>query len=102
MGYTYSFGFNLAKSDTGLTLSAQLVDTDGASVGAAITTGFVEIGGGAYMLTCEVPDGHRGGIEVYDTAGPTLKAFGAINPEEAEVASKIQFTRNELVKGRWL
>lgn len=81
--YTLDIALALGSSQTGLTLSAQLVDTTGANVGGAIGTGFVEIGQGNYLWHyAAFPDGHRGGVKF--SAGATLKAFVAINPEEAE------------------
>lgn len=81
--YTLDIGIALGGSQTGLTLSAQLVDTTGANVGSAVTSGFVEIGAGNYLWHyAAFPDGHRGGVKF--SAGATLKAFIAINPEEAE------------------
>ena len=50
MAYTLTIPIALGTSKTGLTLKAQLVDTAGADVGSAITTGFVEIGG-SYPFT---------------------------------------------------
>ncbi len=57
------------------------MDTAGANVGSAITTGWVELGDGHYMLTCEIPTAHQGAIIVYDQATPTfILEAGAINP----------------------
>ncbi len=84
MAYTLDISLALGTSQTGLTLSAQLVDTAGANVGSAVTTGFTEIGLGNYLWHyTQWPDGHRGGVK-FSTTGGTLKAFVAINPEEAE------------------
>lgn len=84
MAYTLDINIALGSSQTGLTLSAQLVDTAGANVGSAITTGFTEIGVGNYLWHYTgFPDAHRGGVK-FSTTGGTLKAFVAINPEEAE------------------
>jgi hypothetical protein len=86
MAYTLDFSINLGASQTGLTLKAQLVNTSGADVGSEISAGFTEIGFGQYLahLTA-IPDGHRGGVKFYTGTLPTgLKAFAAINPEEAE------------------
>lgn len=81
--YTYTFVISLGQYDTGLTLNAQLIDTAGVAVGSAISTGWVEIGDGHYMLTAQIPEGHRGAIYVYDSAHPTIiLEAGAINPED--------------------
>jgi len=85
MTYTLDFNIALGSLQTGLTLEAQLVDTVGANVGSAITTGFTEIGLGNYLWhTTAVPDGHRGGVKFQLSPGGVLKAFAAVNPEEAE------------------
>lgn len=47
MAYTFSVAIALGSSQTGLTLTAQIVDTGGSNVGAAISTGFVEVGPGS-------------------------------------------------------
>lgn len=83
MAYTLSINLALASTDTGLSLSAQLIDTAGANVGSAVTTGFVEIGVGNYLWTyADFPDGFRGGVKF--SSGGTVKAFTAINPQDGE------------------
>lgn len=91
MAYTLDIAISLPATEIGITdWNAQLVDTAGANVGPAITTGFVEIGSGHYLWHyAAFPDGHRGGVKFYRTADPaTVKAFAAINPEEAENVDK--------------
>lgn len=83
----YSLDFNLAlgAGNTGLTLEAVIVDTTGTPVGAAITTGFAEIGGGNYLWhATAIPDGHRGGVTFQVSPAGAIKAFAAVNPEEVE------------------
>lgn len=76
-----TFVVSLGTYDTGLSLAAQFVDTDGADVGSAVTTGWVELGDGHYMVTCEIPADHQGAILVYDQADDTvILEAGAINP----------------------
>jgi hypothetical protein len=59
------------------------VDTTGANVGSAVTTGFVDFGSGYYLWHYEsFPDGHRGAIKWL--AGGVLRGVTAINPQEAE------------------
>src|SRR5882724_9076878 len=83
MAYTLDYSIDLGAVNTGLTLTAQLVNTAGASVGGLISTGFTEIGVGNYLWHyAAFPDGHRGGVIF--KSGATIKAFTAINPEEAE------------------
>lgn len=86
MAYTLDFAIVLGSTKTGLTLNAQIVDTAGADTGAAINSGFTEIGNGNYLLhLTTIPDDHRGGIKFYEDGVPgTILAFAAINPEEAE------------------
>ncbi len=99
MSYTYTFDIHLGPICAGLTLAAQLIDTAGVSVGSEITSGFVEAGSnGDYLLTASIPDGHRGGVLVYEDGAPgVVLAVGAINPEDAEyVASILQDTGTAL------
>lgn len=88
MAYTLDTALVLGPAKTGLSdLRAQLVDTSGANVGSAVSTGFVEIGtSGNYLWHYTAfPDAHRGGVKFYSDAAPsTILAFVAINPEEAE------------------
>lgn len=85
MTYTASFSIALGSSQTGLTLEAQLKDTAGVNVGAAITAGFIEIGVGNYLFTgTAIPDGHRGGVVFQISPAGAIKAFAAVNPEELE------------------
>jgi ubiquinone biosynthesis protein UbiJ len=84
MAYTLTIPIALGTSKTGLTLKAQLVDTAGEDVGSAVTTGFVEVGGGQYLWTGSIPDGHRGGVKFLDNVTSEFYAATAINPEEAE------------------
>jgi hypothetical protein len=84
--YTLDFSINLGASQTGLTLKAILVNSSNVDVGSEMTSGFSEIGFGQYLFHCTtIPDAHRGGIKFYTGTLPTgLKAFAAINPQEAE------------------
>lgn len=83
MSYTLTFPVILSSSSTGLTLSAQLIDTAGVDVGSPITGAVVEIGAGQYLFSSSaIPDGHRGGVKFF--SGVTFKAFAAIAPEDVE------------------
>lgn len=87
MAYTLDINLALGSGKAGIAdLRAQLVDTVGANVGAAVSTGFVEIGAGNYLWHYGAfPDAHRGGVKFYSAAVPgTVLAFLAVNPEEAE------------------
>jgi len=89
MAYTLDFSINLGAAGAGLTdLRAQLVNTSGANVGSAVSTGFTEIGtaSGFYLWHyTAMPDAHRGGVKFYSNAASSVVlAFMAINPEEAE------------------
>lgn len=83
MAYILDFSISLGSSKAGLTLNAQIVNSAGANVGAAITTGFVEIGNGCYLLSASIPDDQQGGIKFYESGVPgTILAVAAINPIE--------------------
>src|SRR5690348_16306341 len=84
MSYQVTIGLSLGTSKTGLTLEAQPVSTAGASVGSALTTGFVEYGGGQYSWTGSLPDGHTGGVKFQLSGGGAFQAFAAVNPQEVE------------------
>jgi hypothetical protein len=94
VAYTLTFSLALGTSQTGLTLEAQLIDTTGVDVGAAITTGFYEAGLGNYTWTGSIPDSHRGGVKFRVAGGGTLKAVAAVNPEEAENTDSKTSTRS--------
>lgn len=85
MSYRTTVPILLPVSDTGLDLEIQLQDDDGDDVGDPITTGFWEIGGGAYGWTGDLPDDHRGVGVVREQGDPTVRAAFAINPEEIEL-----------------
>lgn len=67
----------LTPASTGLTLNAQLVDDAGADSGGVISTGFVELGGGAYFLTHDFTAGFVGGIKVFEEGSPGTVLTGA-------------------------
>jgi hypothetical protein len=81
----YSLDTALPIGQTGLTLSAQLYNSDGTTNGSAVTTGFVErpTGSGNYFWTyAAFPDAFRGGVAI--TAAGVFKMSFSINPQEAE------------------
>jgi hypothetical protein len=82
---SYSLDFALTLGTAALTLAAQVVDSAGSNVGAAVTTGFVDIGSGFYLWHASIAAAQRGGVKFYEIATPaTILGFAAINPEEAE------------------
>lgn len=84
MAYELSVNLVLGAENAGLTLSAQRIDTAGANVGAAVTTGFVDLTGGDYLWTdAAFPDGFRGAVK-FSVSGGDYMASVAINPEEVE------------------
>ena len=92
MSYTLDYSLALGPAFTSIAdLRAQLVDTTGASVGGAVSTGFTEIGNGFYLWHyAAFPNNHRGGVKFYQNSIPgTILAFTSINPEEVETASTI-------------
>ncbi len=96
MAYTLDFAVAVGPAHTGIVdFRAQLVDTGGVNVGAAVATGFTEIGSGFYLWHyASIPDGHRGGVKFYQNATPaTILAFTSINPEEAEYSDAKTSTR---------
>lgn len=99
MSYQVTIGLTLGTSQAGLTLEAQPVSTTGASVGAAITTGFVEYGGGQYSWTGSLPDGHTGGVKFQLSGGGAFKAFAPINPQEVENPDTKTSTRSTYAGG---
>lgn len=86
MSYTLSVSIALGSSKTGLTLTATILDTAGATV-STTGSGFVEIGLGNYLWTGSLPDNHRGAVKF---TGTGVVALAAINTEEAEMVSDIK------------
>src|SRR5438105_4871092 len=82
MAHTVSIPVILGSGQGGLSLTAQVIDSTGANVGAGITSGFVEVSPGYYLWTGPIPDGHRGAVKF--SAGAAFKALAEINPEEVE------------------
>lgn len=84
MAYPLSFNLALGAGNAGLTLEAVIVNTEGVAVSAPVSGGFVEIGVGNYLWTGSLPTGHRGGVIFRVSPSGSVKAFSAVNPEEAE------------------
>ncbi len=88
MSYEISYGLDMGEGVTGLSFWAQVVDTDGTTVGADQEDVAVEIGNGYYLATPVFPTGHRGGIKFFDDSD-TLVFFFAVNPEEGELIATV-------------
>jgi hypothetical protein len=99
MSYAITIGLALGTSQTGLSLEAQPVNTAGANVGSAITTGFVEYGAGQYAWSGSLPDGHTGGVKFQLAGGGAFKAFAPINPQEVENPDAKTSTRSTYAGG---
>lgn len=87
MSYSPVYVIQLNTTDTGLAsdLRGQIYASDGTTtVGSAISTGFVEFGGGWYGFGPTIPDNQRGYLKIYRFTGGTILSWGAINPEELE------------------
>ena len=81
--YTLDITISLGGSMAGTDLRAQLVDSAAAPVGAEMTA--VALGSGHYLLSANLPDGHRGAVTFYVAGVPaTILAAAAINPQEVE------------------
>lgn len=78
---TYSMVFDLNLGSAGITdARAQLINTLGANVGSAASTGFVDVGSGFYQWLGTIPAGFAGGVKFYSAAAPTvILAFKSIN-----------------------
>ena len=91
---TFSLGLGPAYAATS-DLRAQVVDTAGANVGSAISTGFVNIGSGFHLWNyASMPDDQRGGVKFYSNAATsTMLGFVSVNPQEAEYTDVKTSTR---------
>lgn len=88
----YVLTFDLYTTAGLADLRAQLINTVGTSVGAAISTGFVEVGtNGMYLFTVTIPANHSGGVKFYSNAASSnILGLKAINPVEAEHIGQIR------------
>ena len=83
MSYALTYNLALGSGKAGLTdLRAQLYDSTGTDVGAAISTGFVALGSGNYSFTAAaIPSALRGGIKFYSyAAAQVILVASAITP----------------------
>jgi hypothetical protein len=81
VSYTLTIPLALGSSQTGLTLRAKLWPAGG-SLGSAVTTGFREMGSGAYDWTGTIPNGFQGSVLFYDNGTGDFKASTSINPAD--------------------
>lgn len=86
MSYMLNFVVTF-RNQPALTLNAQLYDASGTQTGATITSGFVNLGDGAYSYLATIPDGHVGALKVYDSTTLSRCVAFAINPQEAEYSN---------------
>jgi hypothetical protein len=87
MPYTLDFAFNAGAAGY-VDLRAQLYEgVAGSNVGAAISTGFSDLGSGYYNWRgAAIPSLHRGGVKFYRLSDPTtILAVWAINAQEGEL-----------------
>ena len=82
MAQTLTIDILLGAAHAGLDLEAQIYDSGGAAYGSRVTTGFSEIGGGAYAWFYDAyPDDWRGSVAFYDQLAPAVVlAATSINP----------------------
>jgi len=71
---------SLGSSKAGLTLEAMLINPNGSNNGSAITTGFVAIGDGNYVLDTAVTQSFQGIIKIYESGQTVVLAIASINP----------------------
>ena len=98
MSYQAMFSFAFVNLP-GLPLNAKLFDSSGAQTGATITTGFSDLGDGAYQYLATIPDGHVGTLKIYDSAQPSRCIPLAVNPQEIENADVKTSTRSTFAGG---
>jgi hypothetical protein len=82
---TLTIQIQLLSHNTGLTLYAQLVDSDFEDLGPQITDGFTEDedGGGSYSFTyASFPNDFIGQVRFFNAADDTLLAFVQITPAD--------------------
>lgn len=93
MSQSISCSIVFSANHAGLSdLRAQLIDTAGANVGSAVSTGFVVIGSAAngnYGWTGNVADDFQGFINFYSLATPTIAAMVAVNQLAIPSASDV-------------
>ena len=86
MAYTLTVPLFLGAANTGLTLTAELRNSDGTVAAGLTTTTMLEVsaGSGNYEWTGTLPEGHRGYIRFF--SGATFKTHVGIDPTEVETA----------------
>ena len=96
---SYQLTFSLYTTAGLADLRAQLFDIAGTNSGAAVSTGFVEVGtNGMYLWTGTIPDSFIGGVKFYSLAAASdILGICAINPLEAENAKFLPSIRASTV-----
>ena len=80
-----NISLGLGSTASGLLLAAQIVNTSGVNVGAAVPTGFAEIGTGYYLWSGTVEESQHGGIKFYEQAVPSKTlAFAALDQADGQ------------------
>ena len=89
MTYALTFVADMGSANTGLTIRAQLYDSDGTPNGAELTADMVEVDStnapGVYAYRATMPDNHDGIFAMYNNADKTQRVTFAVNPVEAEI-----------------
>lgn len=91
-----TIGIYLESDRTGLTLNGQFVGASGQNIGDPITTGFIEIGSGVYVLRTAIPAGDIIGLKVYEAEVPNVVlAFATIDALEQRRWSKLDLINDK-------
>ena len=91
MTYALTFVADMGAANTGLTVRAQLYDSDGTPNGAELTADMVEVDStnapGVYAYRATIPDDHDGIFAIYNNADKTQRVSFAVNPVEVEITA---------------
>lgn len=101
MTYALTFVADLGAANTGLTIRAQLYDSDGTPNGAELAASMIEVDAvnapGVYAYRhLTVPDDHDGIFAIYNNADKTQRVAFAINPVEVEISALADAVWDEL------
>lgn len=87
MSAILQFTINAGPTYTGIDDWAAQLSSGGVAVGSAITTGFVNEGGGFYSVAITVADGFQG-IVTFTSAANGIEIVNAINPGDFPVGDQ--------------